>query len=278
MTLFAFLLVVLAATLHALWNFTAKKSAGNLSVIWVGLVIATAAFIPFLFLLSPQQILVLEAWPFILATGIIHAVYFFALAKAYEYGDMSVVYPISRGSGIAGTAIIAYLLLQEKLSFIGASGILLICLGTFFLGLNNSHQKRGIFFSLLVSVMIVAYSIVDKMGVGIIHPLGYIFGLVFLTTVFLAPYMLINRKDELLSAMKTMKRYSLIIGFGSGGTYLIILFVFQMAPVGYVVAVREVAVAFGALLGILFLKEQNTTQKIICITGIVIGMLLIKLA
>jgi uncharacterized membrane protein len=78
--------------------------------------------------------------------------------------------------------------------------------------------------------------------------------------------------------MKNMKKYSLIIGLGSGGTYLIILFVFQMAPVSYVVAAREVAVAFGTLLGILFLKEQSTAQKIICITGIVIGMLLIKLA
>jgi uncharacterized membrane protein len=278
MTLFAFLLVILAAALHALWNFAAKNASGNFSVIWVGLIIATAALIPFLFLLSPEQIFVSKAWPFVLATGIIHAVYFFALAKAYEHGDISVVYPISRGSGVAGTAIIAYLLLQEKISFIGASGILFICLGTVFLGLNNTHQKRGIFFSLLVAVMIIAYSIVDKLGVGVMHPLGYIFGLVLLTTIFLAPYVLINKQQELLSAMKNMKKYSLIIGLGSGGTYLIILFVFQMAPVGYVVAAREVAVALGALLGILFLKEQSTAQKIICITSIVIGMLLIKLA
>jgi len=278
MPLFAFLLVILAATFHALWNFAAKKASGNLSVIWIGLVLATIAIIPFLFLLSPEQIFVSKAWPFVLATGIIHAVYFFALAKAYEHGDISVVYPIARGSGIAGTAIIAYLLLQEKISFIGASGILFICLGTVFLGLNNTHQKRGIFFSLLVSVMIIAYSIVDKLGVGIIHPLGYIFGLVLLTTTFLTPYILINKQQELLSAMKNMKKYSLVIGLGSGGTYLIILFVFQMAPVSYVVAAREVAVALGALLGILFLKEQSTAQKIICIIGIVIGMFLIKLA
>ena len=147
MPLFAFLLVILAAALHALWNFAAKKASGNLSVIWIGLVLATIATIPFLFFLSPEQIFVSKAWPFILATGIIHAVYFFALAKAYEHGDISVVYPISRGSGIAGTAIIAYLLLQEKISFIGASGILLISLGTLLLGLTNIHQKRGIFFS-----------------------------------------------------------------------------------------------------------------------------------
>ena len=278
MPLFAFLLVILAAALHALWNFAAKKASGNLSVIWVGLVIATVAVIPFLFLLSPEQIFVSKAWPFVLATGIIHAVYFFAVAKAYEHGDISVVYPISRGSGIAGTAIIACLLLQEEISSVGTVGILLISLGTLLLGLTNIHQKRGIFFSLLVAVMIITYSIVDKLGVGIIHPFGYIFGLVLLTTIFLAPYILMNKRQELLSAMKNMKKYSLIIGLGSGGTYLIILFVFQMAQVSYVVAAREVAVAFGALLGIVFLKEQSTAQKIICITVIVTGMLLIKLA
>ncbi len=278
MPLFAFLLVILAASLHALWNFTAKKVSGNLSVIWIGLVLATIAIIPFLFFLSPEQIFVTKAWPFILATGIIHAVYFFAVAKAYEHGDISIVYPIARGSGIAGTAIIACLLLQEKISPVGTVGILLISLGTLLLGLTNIHQKRGIFCSLLVAVMISGYSIVDKLGVGIIHPLSYIFGLVLLTTIFLAPYMLINRRGELLSAMKNMKKYSLIIGLGSGGTYLIILFVFQMAQVSYVVAARELAVAIGALLGFIFLKEQFSAQKVLGIMGIVIGMLLIKMA
>lgn len=278
MPLFAFLLVILAATLHALWNFTAKKASGNLSVIWVGLVLAAIATIPFLFFLSPEQIFVSKAWPFILATGIIHAVYFFAIAKAYEHGDISIVYPIARGSGIAGTAIIACLLLQEEISSVGTVGILLISMGTLLLGLTNVHQKRGIFFSLLVAIMIIGYSIVDKLGVGIIHPLGYIFGLVLLTTFFLAPYILINKRQELFSAMKNMKKYSLIIGLGSGGTYLIILFVFQMAPVSYVVAARELAVAIGALSGFIFLKEQFSAQKLLGIVGIVIGMILIKLA
>jgi uncharacterized membrane protein len=206
------------------------------------------------------------------------AVYFFAVAKTYEHGDISVVYPIARGSGIAGTAIIACLSLQEKISSVGTVGILLISLGTFLLGLTNIHQKRGIFFSLLVAVMIIGYSIVDKLGVGIIHPIGYIFGLVLLTTVFLAPYILINKRQELLSALKNMKKYSLIIGLGSGGTYLIILFVFQMAPVSYVVAARELAVAIGALLGFIFLKEQFSPQKALGVMGIVIGMILIKMA
>jgi uncharacterized membrane protein len=129
-----------------------------------------------------------------------------------------------------------------------------------------------------VAALIIGYSIVDKLGVGIAHPLIYIFGLTLLTTIFLAPYVLINRRLELSVAFKEMKKYALIIGPGSIGTYLIILFVFQITQVSYVVAARELSVAFGALLGIIFLKEQNSTQKMFSIACIVIGMLLIKLA
>jgi drug/metabolite transporter (DMT)-like permease len=278
MPLVAFLLIILAAALHALWNFAAKKASGNLSVIWIGLAMATIVLIPFLFLLSPDQIFVLEAWPFVLAMGIIHTFYFFFLAKAYEHGDISVVYPIARGSGIAGTAVIAYLLLQEKISFTGAVGISLISMGILLLGFNNTHQKRGIFYAMAVAALIIGYSIVDKLGVGIAHPLIYIFGLTLLTTIFLAPYVLINRRLELSVAFKEMKKYALIIGPGSIGTYLIVLFVFQITQVSYVVAARELSVAFGALLGIIFLKEQNSTQKMFSIACIIIGMLLIKLA
>lgn len=278
MPLLAFLLIILAAALHALWNFAAKKASGNFSVIWIGLAMATIAIIPFLFLLSPDQIFILEAWPFILATGIIHAFYFFYLAKAYEHGDISVVYPIARGSSIAGTAIAACLLLQEKISLVGAIGISFISFGIFLLGFKNTHQKRGIFFSIIVAILIITYSIIDKLGVSRAHPLIYIFGLTLLSTLFLTPYILISKRLELLLALKEMKKYSLTIGLGSIGTYLIILFVFQMTQVSYVVAAREVSVAFGALLGIIFLKEQNSAQKMFCITSIVIGMLLIKIA
>lgn len=278
MPLLAFLLIILAAVLHALWNFTAKKASGNLSVIWIGLLIATFVLIPFLFLLSPKDIFVFKALPFVLATGTIHAFYFFFLAKAYEHGDISVVYPIARGSAIAGTAIAACLLLQEKISLFGVAGISLISFGVLLLGFINTRQKRGIFFSVIVAVLIISYSITDKLGVGILHPLAYIFGLTSLTTIFLAPYMLINRKIELSVAFKGMKKYSLIIGLGSIGTYLIILFVFQMTQVSYVVAARESSVVFGAILGIMFLKEEYSTQKIFSIVCIIIGMLLIKIA
>lgn len=278
MPLIPFLLTITAAVLHALWNFAAKKASGNLGIIWTGLLIATMMLFPFLFLLSPEEIFAREALPFVVATGVIHALYFFSLAKAYEYGDISVVYPIARGSAIATTAIAAHLLLQENMSATGAVGILLISIGVLLLGFKNIRQRRGIFFSIATAALIAGYSINDKLGVGILHPVAYIFWLASLTTIFLFPYIIIKRKADFSRAFDKMKKYALIIGPGSIATYLIILFVFQMTQVSYVVAVRESAVAIGALLGMVFLKEEISRQKIFSIAVIVIGMFLIRIA
>jgi len=278
MTSVAFLLVVLAATLHALWNFATKKVRGDLSVIWIGSVMACVALAPFIFFLTPDQFAFSKVYPYIIASGIIHTIYFSALAKTYEQGEISIVYPIARGSGVVGTAIAAFLFLQERISVIGTIGILVIGSGIFLLILKNGHQKRSIYFALLVGLMIISYSIVDKLAVGIAHPLSYLFGLTILYTLILTPYVMVKKRRELSIAWRSKKRYSLIIGLGSAGTYLIILFVFQMTQVSYVVAARELAVAMGATLGFFLLKEKFSVRRVLGITAIVLGVILIKMA
>jgi len=274
----AFLLILLAATFHATWNFATKKVSGDLAVIWNGLVLACLVFTPFIFFLSPDQMAFGAVYPHIIASGVIHAVYFFALAKSYRYGEISTVYPIARGIGIAGTALAAPLLLQENISLFGAIGIISICVGVLLLGLKNGHQRRSITYAILVGLMIVSYSIIDKLAVGMSHPLFYIYGYTVLYTLLLIPSVMATKRHELLSTWQRKKKYSLIIGLGSVGTYLIILFAFQMAQVSYVVAARELAVAIGAFLGVTILKERVTIKKVIGIIVIVIGMMLVKIA
>ena len=93
----AFLLVLLSAVLHALWNYATKKVSGNLSVLYIGLILACGIFAPVLLLFPSSKILVVPAYPFVLATGMIHALYFYLLSKAYSHGSISTVYPIARG-------------------------------------------------------------------------------------------------------------------------------------------------------------------------------------
>jgi EamA-like transporter family. len=281
MSLIVFLLIICSAFLHAIWNFAAKKASGNFYVVYLGLLVSCILIFPFLFTLSFREIFNTRAFPYVLATGTIHAVYFFALAKAYEHGDISSAYPIARGTGVAGTALIAFFCLNETITLIGLLGIASISFGTLFVGLKDTQKSgrpKGLLFALLVGAMIVSYSIVDKLGVGIMNPVAYIFGLWIIATLWLTPYVLIFKRRELYLAWKDYKKHSFIIGAGSLVTYLLILFIFRIAPVSYVVALREMAVAIGALLGFVFLGEKSTGIKIIGIALIVLGMMAIKMA
>ena len=133
-------------------------------------------------------------------------------------------------------------------------------------------------FALLVGAMIVGYSIVDKLGVGIMNPVAYIFGLWIFATLWLTPYVFIYKRRELALAWRDYRKYIFIIGTGSLATYLLILFIYRIAQVSYVVALRESAVAIGAVLGFVFLGEKPTGFKIVGISLIVLGMMAIKMA
>lgn len=277
----AFSLVILSALLHALWNYATKKVSGNLSVLYFALIFACGIFFPVLLLFSHSEIFVAAAFPFILATGIIHAFYFYLLSKAYTYGNISTVYPIARGCGVVGTAIVAAILLREAMSFVGIAGILGTSVGILLVGVSRSEQVdygRGLLFALLVGATIVMYYIVDKLAVRLINPVIYIYCLFLFSALFLTPYMLFRRKKELAVALKKFKKYCLIIAVGAASGYLIILYVFQMTQVSYVAAVREVSVAIGALLGVKFLHEPLSVGKLVGVVLIVFGLVMIRIA
>ncbi|MBW2062825.1 MAG: EamA family transporter [Deltaproteobacteria bacterium] len=281
MSFLALSLILVAAVLHALWNFTTKTASGNLNVVFLGLWLASLVCFPVVLIFFWSDIDLASSYPFILATGIIHAFYFFGLSKAYEYGDISTVYPVARGIGVAGTAVLARVLLQEDISLPGFLGITLICLGIVLIGLKTSqeqHHYKSLFIAAFVGLTIGGYSIVDKQAVQLINPIAYIFGQFFLAAVFLTPYILIRSRADLLPAWRHYKKYIFIIGLGSMGTYLIILFTFQIAHVSYVVAVRESSVVVGALLGFKFLHEKYTLKKLAGISIIVLALVIIKMA
>src|SRR5262245_50655552 len=128
MTSTAFTLIVIAAIFHAVWNLAAKQISGNLAVFWLGLCFATVVLAPFAIVVARDGV-DYTGLPFVIATGLLHTLYFSMLASAYRHGEMSVVYPLARGSSVAGTAMVAVLLLDEQISAVGAIGIGLVCLG-----------------------------------------------------------------------------------------------------------------------------------------------------
>ena len=117
-----------------------------------------------------------------------HTIYFWLLARAYKFGEISIVYPIARGSGIGLTGFLGWLILDENLNLPGIIGIGSICLGIFCIAFplvkQTNSVKKGLISALGVGATIVSYSLIDKVGVNIVNPIVYIFGMFFLPRIF----------------------------------------------------------------------------------------------
>jgi drug/metabolite transporter (DMT)-like permease len=287
MSLPLFVLVLSAGVLHAVWNFSARRISGNLAVFWWSMWVGSLAMVPVIAGVAVAQgqegfvRMLRDGYPYILATGTIHTVYFFMLARAYEHGEISVVYPVARGSGIGITAFLGWLLLDEPVTRVGVAGIGLICGGILSMGLGvvrrNPHALHGFKSALGVGLTIVGYSVVDKFGVAVVHPTVYITGMFGLTALFLWPTVARRFEGRLWETMRTFWPSILLIGLGSVVTYLMILFALTMGPVSYIVALREFAVVVGACLGVVLLKEPLTPGKIGAILAITAGLVCIKM-
>jgi drug/metabolite transporter (DMT)-like permease len=215
------------------------------------------------------------------ATALLHAAYFALLAASYRHGELSVVYPLARGTGVAGTGGVAWLVLGERPSALGAVGVGSICLGIVLLGMRGWHRpghSRSYYLALLVGLTITGYSVVDKLGVARVHPAVYFTGLAFGAALLLAPLVLVGYRQEWRQAWRQYKWTSVWVGLGGMATYLLILAALRQAPAGYVVAARELAIAVAAALGVAVLREPLTLPKALSTAAIVAGVVLVKAA
>ena len=285
----ALAIVIVAAFLHASWNFLAKKSKKKMAFIWWFLLISTLAYLPMFLYFWPRQTISLAGWACIVATGILHALYFWFMGGAYERGDLSLVYPLSRGSGPLFVPILAIIFLQEQLSFAGIVGISLVILGIYSIHLKSfsvvsfiepfrALRGSASVWALCTGGTIAGYSLVDKVGVGLVYPPVYIYLMFVISLLLLSPYVLVTQRDALKLEWMSNKWPVLIDGFLVLFTYLMILFAFRLSKVSYVVAAREVSIVFSAFLGIIWLKEKHATQKIAGATLIALGVVFIGLS
>jgi uncharacterized membrane protein len=282
-------IVLVAAFFHASWNFLAKKSKKKIAFIWWFLLIAAIGYLPMFLYCWPQVTVSPAGWACIVATGILHALYFWFMGGAYERGDLSLVYPLSRGSGPLFVPIPAIIFLQEQLSFAGIVGISLVILGIYFIHLKSftvvsliepfrALRGSASVWALCTGGTIAGYSIVDKMGVGLVYPPVYIYLMFAISLLLLSPYVLAKERAALKLEWLVNKGPVLIDGFLVLFTYLMILFAFRLSKVSYVVAAREVSIVFSTFLGIIWLKEKHASQKIAGAALIALGVVFMGLS
>jgi drug/metabolite transporter (DMT)-like permease len=281
--------ILVSAVLHASWNFATRAVKGNLAVLWLSLALSGVASMPVAIVwivLHPPQA---ESWLILLISSILNAVFFSLLGKAYEKGEISLVYPVARGTGVAGAAMIAMGLGLETIHPLAGAGIAAVCVGILLIGLGHNGDSQGsklhaVVLAVLTGASVACYSILDKIGVGGMkeiglrgmHPIIYVSGQYLGTALFMIPYAWPRTKGKVLATWKAHPRHVAFIGSASLVTYLLILYVYPLGPASSIIAFREVAVVLGCLLGFLVLKERLTVRKVLGIAAIVAGLVLIK--
>ena len=283
----ALALVLCAAAIHAAWNALAKRARAPMAFLWSSVAVATALLTPAGLRYLPDEGIPASAIPFLGATIVIHFVYFYALARAYAAGgDLSLVYPIARGLGVALVPVVGVLLLDERPSVLGAAGIALVIAGIVGIAFSsdlplvssgNEGRAKGVGWSLLTGLTIAAYSLVDKVGVSRLHPLPYLVILGAGMTLLLAPPVLLAGR-ALVEEWRTHWRTILLASCLNLTSYLLVLFAFRLAKTGYVVAARELAIVLSVLIGWLWLGEKKLGRRLVGAAVVLAGVACVALA
>ena len=283
MTGAALALVLSAAVIHATWNALAKGARDPMAMLWwTGVLSSLVLALPSLYVLARDGFSP-RALPFVVATVILHSMYFFSLGKAYQTGDFSVVYPMARGMGVALVPMGAYYFFDERLSRLGILGIALIGLGIFVL-----HWRRGAWsedallrpgtgWAIATGLCIASYSLVDKVGVSHINPLPYLWAMMLGSCVSLLPAVR-ARPGSMAREWRENRLAVLLSGVLSPGGYLLVLFAFRLSKAGYVVAGREVSIVISALIGSILLKEGRLPQRLLGAAVVAFGVVCVALA
>jgi uncharacterized membrane protein len=286
-------LVLCAALLHAAWNIAAKKANGGDAFMLMGAVMVGVIWAPLALWVGWREMLAWgwKPWAFVLATTLVHLLYYRCLLTGYRLADLTVVYPVARGTGPLLTVIAAVLLLGEPLTLPGALGVAGVCGGVFVLAggprlLRPAHDpearirlRAGLRWGGLTGVLIAGYSVLDGYAVKVmlISPIV----LDWLTNVLRIPFLLpgqLRDRAGFTAALRTQWRYALIGAVLAPVGYVMVLYALTMAPMSLVSPAREVSMLFAALLGGRLLGEGDRALRIAGAACIAAGVALLASA
>lgn len=279
MSLGVMCLVLLGAALHATWNAIIK--AGSDKLLDTILVACGAAGIAALALpLAPFP--AKASWPYLASSVAIHFAYFSLVALTYRTGELSYAYPIMRGSAPPMTAVAAAVAVREPLSAGAWLGIGLISAGILALTGDSWRSGRLQFatgaYGLLNAVVIVAYTLVDGIGIRLSGGASsYILWLFVLIPLPLLALILSTRRQAFVAQLRARWRPGFLGGLCTTVSYGVALWAMTVSPIALVAALRETSVIFGTVFAALFLKERFGPMRYLAAGAVTLGAAAIKL-
>ncbi|HEX4064136.1 MAG TPA: EamA family transporter [Streptosporangiaceae bacterium] len=312
----AIALILVAAVAHASWNLFSKQAsaAGTVCFLWLFFTMGAILYAPVtavvLIVAHPR----LSGLPtvFLIGTAVIHIGYALLLQNGYRLGDLSVVYPIGRGSGALLAALAGIVLLGERPGPIAVTGIALIVAGVMVIGLPSRNPRPqaqpvqpahavqpaqpvqaappaqpgrrppvalGVMFALLTGITIAVYTLWDKYAVGPLHvpPVVEDWAATLGVAVALAPLALRDR-PKLVLVWRRYRPQVLGAAILSPLAYILVLSALRFTAVDVVAPSREVSVLFGVLLGRRLLGEGNLARRLVAAAAIVAGIIAVAVS
>ena len=278
MPLSALAMVIVAALLHAFWNVVAKKTGGNKHFVLMGGLLLALFWAPAGLWLGWTEVprWGWTQWTFVALSGFTHLAYFKVLLKGYRVSDLTVVYPVARGTGPLISSVAAVAVMGETMTLHGALGVLCVCGGVFIVAggpalLRVAHDpaqrarvNAGLFWGAATGVLIAVYTVLDSYSVKrlLIGPIliDYFGNLVRLP--FMLPALL-RDPAGFADAWRRYKWHAVVLGLVSPLAYILVLYAVRLAPVSHVAPAREISMLFAALVGGKLLGEADRGQRML---------------
>lgn len=288
-------LILISAFLHAVWNLLAKRAGvGGAVFVWLFTACSSALLWPVAVYVwvSQRPTFGWLGFGFMCGTAILHLVYFVVLQRGYRAGDLSLIYPLARGTGPTLATILAVVILGERPSAATVGGLLLVVAGVLLLtwrlgprknatgtaaaGESDASTREAIKWGFLCGVCIATYSVWDKYAVSEINVPPILLELFtnFGVCLMLTPHAL-ARRDEVRSVWRNHRREVFGVAILAPVSYIMILTAMSFTPLSSVAPSREISILIGAVLGAKFLGEGHTKRRLIAAGTMVCGVVVL---
>ena len=280
MTAAALGLVLAGAFIHALWNLIAKRVQAGAAFVCLFSLVAVCVYLPLAVAIvlwqrphiGPVQLI------FIGGTAVLHTGYFLALQRGYRLGDLSLVYPLARGTGPMLTTAAAIALFGERPGPIALAGTALIGGGIILLttgpdAWRRPNARQAAAYAVVTGLFIAGYSLWDKRAVTTfgIPPVVLDWGDNLGRAAILAPVAL-ARGADLPGVWRRYRREIVLVGVLSPMPYILVLSALVFTPVSYVAPAREISILVGALMGTRLLAEGDARRRVVAAGAMVAGL------
>jgi drug/metabolite transporter (DMT)-like permease len=294
----ALVLILIAAVLHATWNYWAKRAGGGLPFVYlVGLIICSL-YIPVVigYCAWQKPHLAPSAVALIFVSGILKTGYSLFLQRGYRTGDFSLIYPLARGTGPLLSTLAAIAFLGERPKPLPLAGgavivvsIFILCGGLQWLRTARSREPKSreagphpaakaASYGVVSGVFIAAYTLWDRQGVAfaLIPPLLYDAGTAFTQLALLAPFAW-KRRGEIAREWREHRMNAFIMSTAAPISYVLVLTAMRTTQISYIAPAREISILIGTFFGAKFLREAAAPRRLWAAAAMVVGLVALAL-